>query len=90
MKAIQEIKAELKSNKIGRGCKITTMANCLTIVYPKCKLHNPDFNNYPFKYNGSQKQKDIDFIISKYSISVTGNTIVHNNKLAIQIYLTND
>ena len=80
----QEIKTELKSNKIGRGCKFNILSNCVTIVYPQHKLWNGNFS-----HKGSQKENDLICIKNNYSIAAKKGTIVQSTKRAIQIYLNN-
>ena len=86
----QEIITNLKSNKVARGCKISHCQNCVTIAYPQHKTFNPDIENHPFQYSGSQHESDLNYIRTMYSMAVNKGTVVHNNRFSIQIYLTNE
>jgi len=81
MSTVTQIKETLKGNKIGKGTKVTTCSNCVTIYYP---IHKTIFL-------GSQYLNEISSIKSLYSNSINKETSVVfnkvNNKGCIQIYI---
>jgi hypothetical protein len=81
-----ELTNELKAAKIGKGCKFSTLSNCVTISYPKHKTQCLTEPN-PFLYEGSQKEKDDKYVLENYSINSGKGTLVHKNRMSIQIYV---
>ncbi len=76
----------LKENKIAKGCKINCLSNSVTIIYPNHKTMNTNNKANPFTYEGSQKQKDYNFIFSNFSmVNNNGLTKTETNHRTIQI-----
>ena len=82
----QELTAELKAAKVGKGCKFNTLSNCVTIIYPAHKIISGNDSN-PFSYKGSQKESDVAYVLENYKMANGLGTIVKTTRRAIQIYI---